>query len=162
MIFSIPNNSPLLAGNEYAAQPLDVDVVLGMTAGTFLGLQFDMAFVSIIYQTILLGSSRSKDGKNDNKNGRAGGWWKRTMRLLIRTMLVASSILLPYAIMTLFGIKNLASQIGICSSFVLYLFRMLKAAFGYIPPGTASRHELWGVRCLLRAAVRHVVQLRHW
>jgi hypothetical protein len=101
----------------------------------------------------------SKDGKNDNKNGRARGWWKQAMRLLIQTTLVISSILLPYTIMTLFGIKKLASRIAICSSFVQYLFRMLKAAFGYVPPGAASRHELRGVCCLLRAAVRHVVQL---
>lgn len=68
---------------------------------------------------------------------------KRPTRLAIGTTLILSSILLPYALISLLAIENSASRFAICSSFVLYLFRILEAYFGFVPLGAAKSFNIY-------------------
>ena len=148
-----------MMGHHYEVRPPDAGVVLGMAAGIFAQLLFGLAFAAMVYHGTLSPrgsrsrSSGSGSGGSSGNNGEGGGGGgsgdgdgdgrtttnRITTRLAIftTTLVVASSILLPYALISSLAIENSASRFAVCSSFVLYLFRTLEAHFGFVPPGAA-------------------------
>jgi hypothetical protein len=137
---------------KYEVCPPDVNVVLGMTAGIVAQLLIGVAFAAIVYTTLSLRrssgsgiSSISSRGNNivkdEDSSGNDNG--KKWTRLLIGTVLIPSSILMPYALIALFNIENSAARFALCSPFVLYLFRTLEAVFGFVPAGAAGSFRVY-------------------
>ena len=126
----------------YEVRPPDSGVVLGMAAGIVVQMLFGVAFAAIVYGTFSLRRSGSGSGSDSDSGNKDDGRTRRT-RLVIGTALVISSILLPYALISLLNVENSASRFALCSSFVLYLFRTLEAVFGFVPSGAARSFEVY-------------------
>ena len=151
-------------GGKYNLHLPDLDVIAGMTFGMALQLFIGMIFACVIYYTILVDSSSGGgsggidvDGhdvgaKDDGREMTKGGTMRHGRRtatttiaktkttttikkLVIGYALATSSIISPYLIISILRIENTASRFAICSSFVLFLFRIFESMYDTVPMG---------------------------
>ena len=92
-------------------------------------------FAAILYHTFLNKNDQDKKKKSSSSSLR---------RAVIGSVLPVASILTPYALFDAMGTKQSAVRFTICMPFYLYIFRILKAIFGFIPTGAKAS---FGVYC---------------
>ena len=141
--FNIPNKLNLLGhsigtnavSGKYTIDLPDLQTLLGVQIGFCIAASVGILIATIIYCTLLNNNNKKNTRQNHSSSLRRG---------IIGSALLVTSILLPYALISLLNYQNTAVRFTICLCFVLHMFRILEAVFGFVPTGAKSN---WRVYC---------------
>jgi hypothetical protein len=122
--YSIEANA--LSG-KYALVLPDVQVSIEMTVGLTISIAIGVVLAAILYCFIL----------------------PTRKRPILRTLLIGSIMcvvsIMPYVLFDVLGTQNTAVRFSLMAPFVLYLFRTIEAAFGFVPKSADASFSLYCV-----------------
>jgi len=125
-VFGYSLESNAFSGKYSVAMP-DVQTLIGLQLGFSIAVFIGVLFAAILYRTVI----RNNNEKNEKQNS--------TLRkATIGSVLLLTCIFLPYTLFDAMGVQSTVVRFTICTSFVLYMFRILEAIFGFVPTGAKS------------------------
>lgn len=129
---TLPNHPPIgplgpnALGGTYAASFPDVPTWIALQLGVSAALLCGVLLSAILYHALV-------------KRERTASAWRRAA---VGVPLFLTSVLLPYrliaALEAVAGFQNTVVRFASAIPFVLYQFRTLEAAFGFVPPGAST------------------------
>lgn len=119
---------------KYSLLLPDLQVSIELAVGLSISIAIGAVLAAMIYRFVLPPREKSSTSPKGNAS--------KTRTLLIGS-LICVIIMMPYVLFDVIGTQNTAVRFSMMAPFVLYLFRTIEAAFGFVPKGADNSLMLY-------------------